>query len=194
MFWPGPENCRTWPATRKHRISKSFFAIPPVESWGFEAQIRNFDWVKLAAQVAKMREANERATTGPHALWGLRNLALAASERYRTLLHCCVHRRLEARIHERIKGMVSSRSSDDPASDGGNMVMSGRSSQRKDAMRQRLAESLRANLRRRKAQQREQKRQQAVPLSDTAKAEAAAPQTLSSQAASAKGIEQPKDC
>jgi hypothetical protein len=50
MFWPGPENCRTWPATRKHRISKSFFAIPPVESWGFEAQIRNFDWVKLTGR------------------------------------------------------------------------------------------------------------------------------------------------
>ena len=78
--------------------------------------------------------------------------------------------------------MVTFRSSDERASDGGNMISPDRSGQRKDAMRQRLAESLRANLRRRKAQQREQKRQQAAHPSNTATAEASSLETLSSQA------------
>ncbi len=108
---------------------------------------------------------------------------MAASKHYRTMFHRSVFTvGWKPKLTRRLKQLVSPNSYDDPAPDGGNMIISGRSGARKNAARQRLADSLRANLSRRKAQQREQKKQQAAHLSNTATVDAGPHETLSSQA------------
>ena len=72
------------------------------------------------------------------------------------------------------------------------MGTSGRTGQRKDRARQRLADSLRANLLRRKAQQREQKRLGAANMSATANAGTGSAEGGVCTSPPAKGVEPPK--
>jgi len=88
--------------------------------------------------------------------------------------------------------MVSSRSSDSSAPGGGDIGTSGRTGQRKDRARQRLADSLRANLLRRKAQQREQKRLGAANMSATTNAGTGSAEGGVCTSPPAKGVEPPK--
>jgi hypothetical protein len=77
--------------------------------------------------------------------------------------------------------MVSSKSGDGSASNGGSPVVGAPSGGRHDGTRRRLADALRANLHRRRVQQREWKKNQAPRASETTTVETGPPEAMSSR-------------
>ena len=110
---------------------------------------------------ARNRQADPRALQSPA------NLALAVAALYKTLgapprgLRTCFCRArgLFGEAIRKTKVMRLSGSNDRSAPDGGGPVLSSAAGSRKDALRHRLAEALRANLGRRKEQKRDRMKQ-----------------------------------